>query len=234
MALQGVAGVGKTYSSLLLAYGITKDWSKIAVIDTENGSSDLYASLGCFNVIMLNDPYNPEKYIEAISICECAGVEVIIIDSISHCWEFLLDYHASLQGNSFTNWAKITPRQKGFITKILSSKCHVICTMRSKQDYVLSEKNGKFVPQKVGMKAIQRDNVDYEFTLVLELDSNHKARVTKDRTGIFKLNPDFIITSQVGEMILNWCYAKSATQTSTTQPIITNRYGSTIRPTALS
>ena len=37
---------GKTYSSLLIAYGMTADWSKIAVIDSENCSADLYAHLG--------------------------------------------------------------------------------------------------------------------------------------------------------------------------------------------
>lgn len=39
LALQGCAGSGKTYSALLLAYGMTSDWSKIAVIDSENGSA---------------------------------------------------------------------------------------------------------------------------------------------------------------------------------------------------
>ena len=66
LALQGCAGSGKTYSSLLLAYGLTNDWSKIAVIDTENGSADLYAHLGGYNVLPLQESFTPEKYIEAI------------------------------------------------------------------------------------------------------------------------------------------------------------------------
>ena len=74
MALQGCAGSGKTYSALLLAYGLTKDWSKIAVIDSENGSADLYANLGSYNVLPITD-YSPETYIEAINICENAGME---------------------------------------------------------------------------------------------------------------------------------------------------------------
>ena len=105
LALQGASGSGKTYSSLLLACGMASDWTKIAVIDTENGSADLYAHLGAYNVLSLSEPYNPEKYIDAIGICESAGMEVIIIDSISHCWDYLLDFHANLQGNSFANWA---------------------------------------------------------------------------------------------------------------------------------
>ena len=142
LALAGASGSGKTYSSLLIAYGMTGDWSKIAVIDSENCSADLYAHLGGYQVLTLEN-YAPETYIEAIGICEQAEAEVIIIDSISHCWDYLLDFHANLQGNSFANWAKVTPRQNAFIQRILTSSAHVICTMRSKQDYVLSDKNGK-------------------------------------------------------------------------------------------
>src|SRR5215510_4509179 len=93
LALAGCSGSGKTYSSLLLAYGMTNDWSKIAIVDTENGSADLYSNLGNYNVLVLQSPYMPENYVKAIEICEQAGMEVIIIDSISHCWEYLLDFH---------------------------------------------------------------------------------------------------------------------------------------------
>ena len=116
MALQGSAGSGKTYSSLLLALGLTNgDFSKIAIIDTENGSADLYAHLGNYYVLTLTSPFTPGNYIKAIDVCEKAGIEVIILDSISHCWDYLLDYHSSLAGNSFTNWGKIKPLEKAFI-----------------------------------------------------------------------------------------------------------------------
>ena len=166
LALQGCAGSGKTYSALLLAYGLTNDWTKIAIIDSENGSADLYASLGNYNVLPLQDNFTPETYIEAVKVCEDAKMEVIIIDSISQCWDNLLEYHANLQGNSFTNWQKITPRINSFMQKILQSPSHIVCTMRCKQDYVLSEKNGKMIPEKVGLKAVMRDGIDYEFIYV--------------------------------------------------------------------
>lgn len=207
LALAGASGSGKTYSSLLVAYGMTGDWSKIAVIDSENCSADLYAHLGEYRVLTLDD-FSPESYIAAIDICEQAGAEVIIIDSISHCWDYLLDFHANLQGNSFANWAKVAPRQNNFIRRILSSSSHVICTMRSKQDYVLSDKNGKMVPEKVGLKAVQRDNVDYEFTAVLDIAMNHRATASKDRTGLFVNRTEFAITPKVGQAILAWCNMK--------------------------
>ena len=204
LALAGASGSGKTYSSLLIAYGMTGDWSKIAVIDSENCSADLYAHLGGYQVLTLEN-YAPETYIEAIGICEQAEAEVIIIDSISHCWDYLLDFHANLQGNSFANWAKVTPRQNAFIQRILNSSCHVICTMRSKQEYVLNERNGKMIPEKVGLKAVQRDNVDYEFTIVFDVNMKHYATASKDRTELFAGKPEFPITSQVGTRILDWC-----------------------------
>jgi hypothetical protein len=205
LALAGCSGSGKTFSSLLIAYGITNNWSKIAVIDSESGSADLYAHLGNYNVLALKAPYTPERYITAIEACEQAGMEVIIIDSISHCWENLLEFHSNMQGNSFTNWNKITPRQTLFVNKILTSSCHIISTMRTKQDYVLNEKNGKLVPEKVGLKTIMRDGIDYEFTIVLDIDLKHYAKASKDRTNLFSDKPEFIITSDTGRAILNWC-----------------------------
>lgn len=206
MALQGSAGSGKTYSSLLLAQGLTNgDFSKIAIIDTENGSADLYAHLGNYNVLTLTPPFTPDNYIKAIDVCEKAGIEVIIIDSISHCWDYLLDYHSSLAGNSFTNWAKITPLQKAFTDKILQSDAHIIATMRTKQDYVLNQKDGKYIPEKVGLKAVQKDGLDYEFTIVFDVDIKHFAVSSKDRTGLFMGKPEFIINSATGRKILEWC-----------------------------
>ena len=184
LGLQGPSGSGKTYSALLLAYGLCRDWTKIAVIDSENHSANLYANLGKYNVVDLQSPFTPERYIEAINICEKASMEVIIIDSISHQWEGmggLLETHSNMQGNSYTNWNKITPRHNSFIQHILQSPAHIIGTIRSKQDYVLAEKNGKMVPEKIGLRGITREGLDYEFTLVFELDMKHNCTATKDR-----------------------------------------------------
>jgi len=206
MAIQAPSGAGKTYSSLLLAKGlVNNDLSKVVVVDTENGSADLYAHLGNYNVINLTAPFTPEKYIEAIELCEKEKMEVIILDSISHSWDYLIDFHSKLAGNSFTNWNKVTPRQNAFINKILQAKAHIIATMRTKQDYVLNQKNGKFIPEKVGLKAVQRNDLDYEFTLVFDIDIKHFATASKDRTGLFMEKPSFIINENTGKEILQWC-----------------------------
>ena len=208
MALQGPSGSGKTYSALLVAFGLCNDWTKVAVIDTENHSAELYSHLGQYNTVELTAPFAPEKYIEAINLCDKAEMQVIIIDSISHEWEGIggiLDVHGNMAGNSFMNWSKLTPRHNAFIQAILQSSSHIIGTIRSKQDYVLNEKNGKMVPEKVGLKGVTRESMDYEFTLVFDIDIKHNANVSKDRTGLFVGKPEFRITSQTGKQILDWC-----------------------------
>lgn len=208
LTISGPSGTGKTYSALLVAYGLTGNLSKVCVIDTENSSAELYAHLGDYNTIQLAAPFLPEKFIDAIKLCEQAGIETIIIDSASHEWDGLggiLDIHSSIPGNSFTAWSKVTPRHNAFIQTMLQCSCHIITTVRSKTEYVLSDKNGKQVPEKVGMKGIQKDGYEYDATLAFELNINHTAQVSKDRTGLFTGKHDFVLTPEVGRKIKEWC-----------------------------
>ena len=209
LGLSAVSGGGKTYSALLIAFGLCDDWSKIAVIDTENDSASLYSDLGQYNVLPLASPYSPERYIEAIKACEAAGMEVIIIDSITHEWDGkggIIDISNSMTGNSFTNWAKLTPRHQGFIDAILQSKCHVITTVRRKQDYEMSkDSTGKLQVQKIGLKEVTREGFEYEVTINMELDTKHNCTVSKDRTGLFMGKPEFIPSVETGKAIRQWC-----------------------------
>ena len=206
LALQGPSGSGKTYSSLLLAFGMTQDWSKIAVIDTENASASLYANLGAYNTINVPEPFSPDQYIEALKICVEAGMEVVIIDSITHEWQWCLNYHSSLPGNSFTNWNKVTPIHQRFVNKLLQAPLHIIATSRTKQDYeITKDDKGKTKVNKLGTKPIQRDGLEYEFTLSFDLDMSHNATTSKDRTGLFMGKVIQAITSEIGEEIKKWC-----------------------------
>ena len=132
-------------------------------------------------------------------------MEVIIIDSITHEWEYILELHGNMSGNSYTNWHKVNPTHNSFVQAILQSPIHIISTIRTKQDYILSEKNGKMVPEKVGMKSITREGMDYEFTLVFDLDMKNQATTSKDRTGLFMRKPPFVISQLTGKAILGWC-----------------------------
>ena len=210
LGLSAVSGGGKTYSAIKIAKGLSRgDLSKVAIIDTENGSADLYAHLGNYNVLTLHPPYTPERYVECIKSCEDAGMEVIIVDSITHEWNGkggILDIHSSMTGNSFTNWSSLTPRHQKFIDAILQSKCHVITTVRRKQDYDLSkDSNGKTKVEKAGLKEETREGFEYELTANIELDIKHNATALKDRTGLFMDKPAFTPSEETGKMLLDWC-----------------------------
>lgn len=219
--VSSVSGGGKTVSALLMAFGMVGDWSKIAVIDSEGESADLYAnhklptgvSIGEFMTLPIAAPFTPEKYVEAIAECEAAGMEAIIIDSITHEWEGAggcLDIVEELtkkdpKHNSYTQWRFVTPRHQAFIDAILQSKCHVFTTVRRKQDYDMSTQNGKTVVTKTGLKEITRDGFEYELTLNLELDHLHNCKASKDRTGLFMDKDSFVPSIETGKMILEWC-----------------------------
>jgi len=228
LGLSGASGFGKTKSALLLAYGMTQDWSKIAVIDTENSSASLYSDLGNYNVLDLHAPYSPERYIQAIELCEKSNISVIIIDSVSHEWNCTggcLEIHEKL-GGRFQDWANVTPRHQAFINKILQSPCHIITTTRRKIDYSLDiGSNGKTQVVKHGTKEITREGFEYELTINFELvNDDHLAKASKDRTGLFMNKPEFLITSQTGKQILEWCnagIAETATLTTSAKTEVT-------------
>ena len=201
------SGAGKTYSALRMAKGLCGDCSKVAVIDTENGSASLYSDLGDFNVIDLQPPFQPEKYIEAINACVSGGMEVIIIDSSTHEWACLLEENELLaqsyfKGNTWSAWSKTTPRHDKFINAVLHCPLHVITCTRSKTETV--QENGKV--KKIGMKDVQREGWEYELTISLNIDRDtHMAHPSKDRTNLFEGKNPFLITEETGEQIAGWC-----------------------------
>jgi len=193
-----------------MAYGITGDWGKVAVIDTENGSASLYSHLGEFNVIDLEPPFSPERYVEALKACEDAGMEVVIIDSSSHEWNGAggcLEINEKLaaakyKGNTWSAWNETTPRHDAFVNKVLHTRAHVITCTRSKTETVLDGNKVK----KVGMKDIQREGWEYELTVSLSIDRDtHMVTASKDRTGLFFNADPFVITVETGALIRNWC-----------------------------
>lgn len=204
LGIAAPSGAGKTYSALLLAFGLG---GKVGILDTENGSADLYANLGEYDVLPLHAPYEIKKYLNAIHEFERAGYSTIIIDSLSHAWAGeggLLEKVGKMSGNSYTNWRNITPEHNLLVETMLQSSCHIIATMRSKTEYVLEENDkGKQVPKKVGLAPVQREGMDYEMTVMFDLDIRHNATTTKDRTGLFD-GRIFTPTVETGKELLAW------------------------------
>ena len=188
-AIDGPSGSGKTYTALVAAT-VLAEGGKIAVIDTEHGSASLYSDIFTFDVLEL-DNFNPENYTNAIQAAEKAGYAVIVVDSLSHAWEGeggALDMaddatRRMKSPNSYTAWKEVTPIHRKMVDAMLGSPAHIVATMRSKMEYVQEKDNtsGKTVIRKVGMAPVQRQGMEYEFTLVGDMDIDHTIVISKSR-----------------------------------------------------
>lgn len=185
LAIQGPSGSGKTYSALAIACGLG---NKVAVIDSEGTSAQLYGDIFQFDCDTL-EKFSPLDYIAKIKEAEDGGYDVIVIDSLSHEW-FGVDGALDLVskesirnkgGNSYFAWRNVTPLHNQLINTIIQSKTHIIATMRTKESYVVDDQSGKKVPKKIGLEAIQRDGIAFEFTIVCDIDMEHNLIVTKTR-----------------------------------------------------
>jgi len=186
-ALFGPSGSGKTFSALRIATGLG---GSIAVIDTEHGSASKYADRFAFDTLSL-DVADIANVCAGIHAAGQAGYAVLVIDSLSHAWQELLEEvdrlaKAKYRGNTWSAWCDGTPMQKKLVRAILSYPGHVLATMRSKTEWTTTENNGKKTPQRVGLAPEQGKGVEYEFDLLLEISPDHIAQVIKDRTGKFQ------------------------------------------------
>jgi hypothetical protein len=230
LAIAGPSGSGKTYTALSIATSLANG-QPVALVDTEHGSASKYASLFEFDVAVMHPPFHPDKFITAISEAQGAGYAVLIIDSISHAWSGtggvldLVDEAAkrSKSGNTYMAWKEGTPIQNRMIDAIVQSGLHVIVTMRSKTEYMLSDTgNGKQAPRKVGMAPVQRDQFEYEFDVVFDMDVENNAIVSKTRcpalTGRVFPKPG----ADVAGVLREWL----SDGTPATEPQATGRYPS--------
>ena len=228
LGMSAPSGGGKTLGALLIAYGLMKEkypkesdetrWGKIAIIDTENGSGELYVGkeiantkIGVYNAVTLTPPFEADKYTDAIELCREAGMEVCIIDSTTHLWSGqggLLEQQsnaAKRSGNSYTAWREVTPQHNRFVDTMLQTPMHIIATMRSKQEYVQEkdDKTGKTTVRKLGLEPEQRKGMEFEFTTFFEINAEHEAFGSKDRTSLFD-QKTFKITPAVGATLMQW------------------------------
>jgi len=191
IVLAGPGGSGKTKSALLLAFGLTGRNGKIAVLDTEHGSAKLQGDLGEFDVKEMQKPFTVGKYLSVIEAAENLGYDVLIIDSGSHAWAGeggILEQvdKLSSKGNKSEAWSMVQPQHYELVEAMLRSPLHIILTLRTKTEYLVTDNNGRLTPKKVGLAPVQREGLDYDFNVVFDLDQvSHVALCTKDRTGLF-------------------------------------------------
>lgn len=211
LAITGPSGSGKTFTALAIACNMG---GKVAVVDTEHGSASKYADLFEFDVLEMQPPFHPDRFVEAIQDAAKAGYKVIVLDSLTHAWKGtggllqVVDQigKRSNSNNSYTAWKDATPIQERLVESIVGAGLHVIATMRSKQEYALErdEKTGKSAPKKIGMAAEQREGFEYEFDVVFDMNMAHEGVVSKTRCVALT---DVIIAKpgkDVADVLLEW------------------------------
>lgn len=216
IGLVGPSGSGKTMTALRLAMGLAPG-GKIAVIDTEGGSSELYSDQVvpegsiAFDVAPL-ESFHPQRFIDAIKAAGEAGYDVLIVDSLSHAWTegVLLEVDkAAARGrtcNTYTAWKDVTPLHNALVNAILRAPMHVICTMRAKTEYIMEEDSrGKQVPKKVGLAPVQRAGMEYEFTVVADIDlDDNTMLVSKTRCSALSGGVYPQAGADVAEVLRDW------------------------------
>jgi energy-coupling factor transporter ATP-binding protein EcfA2 len=199
VAIDGPSGSGKTKSLLRLAFALVQKGlgRKVLVIDTENGSAELYAgddSDGVpmdFDTVTLSKNFAPSEYIAAMEMGFKAGYDVVVVDSLSHAWIGeggaldMVDAKAS-GGNSFAAWKDVTPMHRRMVDAIINAPAHMLVSMRTKTEWVLVDevnKHGKTVkvPKRLGTATVQRDGTEYEFDCWARMDIQHQIHIEKTR-----------------------------------------------------
>jgi len=215
IALMSPSGGGKTYSALRLATGMAEELKKVTgkdarilMANTEQKRGYYYANEFAYDIVDVESPHNPEKYVELVNWSVEEGYDILIIDSSSHEWEGkggCLELHQQA-GGTYQSWAKVTPRHDKFIIGIADSPIHVIATMRGKDQYELSkDDSGKMGVKKLGVGAQQRSGFEYEFTVSFLLDQkSNMAESQKDNTHLFEREGSIILSEDHGKKIIRW------------------------------
>jgi hypothetical protein len=219
MALVGPSGSGKTYSALRVAAAMG---SRVALIDTEHGTSRAYAHIFNFDMVEL-DSFHPLQYVEAIRAAERGGYDVVIIDSLSHAWTGkngaldLVDKAAkrSKTHSTVTAWRDVTPLHNALVETILQAQIHVIATLRAKTKYVLEQdEKGKAQVKKVGLEAVQREGLEYELDVVADLDIDNNLIISKARCPELNRRVFHEAGEELAAILIQWLSGADGDQTS--------------------
>lgn len=215
VALMAPSGGGKTYGALRLATGMAEEIknetgkeAKILLANTEQKRGYYYANEFDYDIVDIDAPYEPEKFVELIDFAKDKGYDILILDSTSPEWDGAggcLELQQKA-GGTYQAWAKITPRHDRFIHAIADSPMHVIATMRGKDQYEMNkDEKGKTTVQKLGVGAKQRDGFEYEFTCTFLIDQKTStAEPQKDNTHLFQKRGAVLLTEQDGKALIKW------------------------------
>ncbi len=204
-ALQDQRGREKPLRLSLLREELVGPNGRILGLDSEKRSMSLYDQFD-FDVVELwardkkrqpiKDPFHPDKYMEVIKHAEDNGYDALVIDGLSQLWNGpggfldLLNRVATqkYKGNTWAAWKDIDPIYNKFVDLLTDARLHIICTVRSKaettQKYDESQKRN--VIEKLGTNPIQRDGLEYEFTIFCRMEIDNTLIVEKTRCSAIK------------------------------------------------
>lgn len=195
IGIDALSGDGKTLSALYMAWGLAGgDSKKVGFLDTENRRGSLYADklvdregvVHPFLIADLDAPFTPERYSQAIKEFQAAGVEVLVIDSVTHEWEGSGGCSEIAEIDPSTGnprrmpaWNAAKARHKKFMNALLNSDMHIITCVRSREKVRIEEQNNKKVYVSEGIQPIQEKNFVFELTVSFQLANNGKSRFVK-------------------------------------------------------
>lgn len=206
--IEGLTGTGKSGLALLIAMTLSSDPTKIAAIDTENKSLNLFKGLKTpnekvyenFLIGQLTEDigFKPSNYLAFRTVAKQQGVETVIFDSISHAWQYkggVLDLVSQAnsrmtRNDKYAAWGdeEVVKEKNELLQLIRDKDLHMITTVRVKEKMEYDkDAEGKTVLRSLGEQQIQQADLKYEPDLVLHMiepgSAQHypKARVIKTR-----------------------------------------------------
>ena len=233
IGLAGPSGSGKTFSAMRLATGIVGKDKKFAVIDTEARRSLHYADMFKFDICDLHPPFRPSAYADAIQAADKAGYDVIVVDSMSHCWASeggVLDrQEEELTRMAGDDWKKreackmaawIRPKgdHKKMVSRLLQVKATVILCFRAEEKVKMEKVDGKTEIIPIGWQPICEKNLPYELTVSFLLTPDAPGmpkplKLQEQHKSLFPL--DKPINEESGKLVAEWAAGGEAPKIAT-------------------
>jgi hypothetical protein len=209
IGIAGPSGSGKTKTALEIARGMVQSASKIGFLDTENRRGSLYADEldSPFMIADLYPPFSPKRYQSAIKEFQESGVEVLIIDSVTHEWEGeggCIEI-AESGGAKVPRWNIAKPEHKKFMNTLLQSDMHIICCIRAREKIDMSNPRNVI---NLGMQPISEKNFMFEMTTSMMMyDAGMRQEFIKPLPDALKNafgNGAGYIGRDTGKAIVDW------------------------------
>lgn len=229
IGIVGQSGSGKTYTALQLAWGMAGgDASKVGLLDTENGRGSLYDDILVgrdgrvhkFMIARMDAPFSPERYADAIEDAKAAGVEVLVIDSVTHEWEGIggckdISEKTSRDGRKYTDWAHAKREHNRFMLRMLAADMHIIMCIRARDKVKIegTGSNQKFID--MGEMPVCEKNTIFDLTMGIHVsDAGRTRKVLKPGPSGMREALDHdrdYITARDGMEIRKWLDGSGAT-----------------------